>query len=332
MHAHLPRRLVVGLGLAAAARLAVPASAQATDPMPSWRDSPGKRALLEFVAAVTTEGGPDFVRPSERIAVFDNDGTLWVEQPVPTQLPFILDRMRTLAPQHPEWQQDAMLRAAIAGDAATVLGGGMQGLLHVAGAAMAGNSPEEFQQIAAEWLASTRDGRWNRPYTQLVYQPMLEVLALLRARGFTNFIVSGGGVEFIRAFAEEVYGLPPHQVVGSTFALRPAELNSRITLLREPVVDFIDDGPGKPVGIARHIGRRPIAAFGNSDNDLPMIHYTLEGPGRRFGMIVHHDDAAREYAYDRNVHMGRLARGLDEAQQRGWHVVSMRNDWSRIFP
>ena len=323
--------LALALGLAAQA----PTQAQAPpqrDPLPSWRDSPRRRALLDFVTAVTTAGSPDFVRPSERIAVFDNDGTLWVEQPVPTQLPFILDRMRALAPQNPAWMQDPLLRASIAGDATTVLASGTEGLLRLAGAAQAGNSPEEFQRIAAAWLATARDGKWNRPYTQLVYQPMLEVLALLRVNGFTNFIVSGGGVEFIRSFAEEVYGIPPHQVVGSTFALRPGEAGGRITLLREPVVDFVDDGPGKPVGIARHIGRRPIAAFGNSDNDLQMIQYTLEGPGRRFGMIVHHDDAAREYAYDRNVHMGRLARGLDEAAARGWHIVSMREDWTRIFP
>jgi phosphoglycolate phosphatase-like HAD superfamily hydrolase len=205
-------------------------------------------------------------------------------------------------------------------------------LLKLAGAAQAKNTSEEFQRIAAEWLATARDRKWNRAYTQLVYQPMLEVLALLRARGFATFIVSGSGVEFVRAFSGEVHGIPPHQVVGSTFTVRPGEQGGHITLTREPQVDFVDDGPGKPVGIARHIGRRPIAAFGNSDGDFQMLRYITEGLGRRLGMIVHHDDAEREYAYDRDSHVGRLARALDEAPRRGWSVVSMRQDWARAFP
>lgn len=308
------------------------ASAQTAAPLPSWRDTPRRRALLDFVTAVTTEGGPDFVPPPERIAVFDNDGTLWVEAPAYTQATFLFDRLRALAPANPAWQQDPMFRAALAGDMHAVAAGGMEGLARLGGAAMAGQSPEEFQRIATEWLATARDRRWNRPYTRLVYQPMLEVLALLRARGFTNFIVSGGGVEFIRAFSEATYGIPPHRVIGSTFALRSGEQEGRITLTRLPRVDFVDDGPGKPVGIARHIGRRPIAAFGNSDGDFQMLQYTTEGPGRRLAMLIHHDDAAREYAYDRESHVGRLARGLDEAAQRGWQVVSMREDWIRLFP
>jgi phosphoserine phosphatase len=320
--------------LLAAGLLAAPQAlrAQAADPLPSWRPGPRRQALLDFVAAVTTEGGPDFVPPAARIAVFDNDGTLWVEQPAYTQLAFILDRIRQLAPQHPGWQQDPVLRAAIAGDMRAVAAGGTEGLLRLAGAAQAGSSPEEFQRIAAEWLATARDPKWGRPYTALVYQPMLEVLALLRANGFTTFIVSGGGVEFVRAFSHDTYGIPPHQVVGSTFALKPGEADGRITLTREPQIDFVDDGPGKPVGIARHIGKRPIAAFGNSDGDWHMLRYTTEGPGRRLGMIVRHDDAEREYAYDRESHVGRLARALDEAPARGWHVISMRDDWRRVFP
>jgi phosphoserine phosphatase len=325
------RAMLALLGLAPLLPSAARAQAGA-DPLPSWRDGTPKRALLDFVAAVATEGGPDFVRPPERIAVFDNDGALWVEQPTYTQLRFILDRIRVLAPQNPAWQQDPLFHAAIAGDMHSVAAGGTEGLLKLAGAAQAGNNPEEFQRIAAEWLATARDRRWSRPYTQLVYQPMLEVLAFLRARGFTTFIVSGGGVELVRAFSEEVYGIPPHQVVGSTFALRPGEQDGRITLTREPHVDFVDDGPGKPVGIARHIGRRPIAAFGNSDGDFQMLQYTTEGSGRRLGMIVHHDDAEREYAYDRDSHVGRLARALDEALRRGWSIVSMRQDWARVFP
>jgi phosphoserine phosphatase len=215
---------------------------------------------------------------------------------------------------------------------AAVMAGGTEALLRLAGAAQAGGSPEAFLRLAADWLATARDPKWNRPYTALVYQPMLEVLAFLRANGFSTFIVSGGGVEFVRAFSQQVYGIPPHQVVGTSFALKPGEAEGRITLTREPHVDFVDDGPGKPVGIARHIGARPIAAFGNSDGDYQMLRYVTEGPGPRLGMIVHHDDAAREYAYDRTSHIGRLGRAIDEAPMRGWQVISMRDDWLRIFP
>jgi phosphoglycolate phosphatase-like HAD superfamily hydrolase len=317
----------------AALLFALPAAAlaQGADPLPSWRDGPRKRALLDFVAAVTREGGADYMRPSARIAVFDNDGTLWVEQPAYIQLLFILDRMRALAPANPAWQQDAVFRAAIAGDLHGAMAGGHEGLMRLAGAAMAGNTPEEFQAIAADWLKTARHPKWNRPYTAMVYQPMLEVLRLLRTAGFKTFIVSGGGVEFVRAFSEETYGIPPHQVVGSSFALAVGEDAGRLTLRREPRMDFIDDGPGKPIGIARHIGGRPIAAFGNSDGDFEMLRYTTEGAGRRLGMIIRHDDAAREYAYDRESHFGRLARALDAAPARGWQVVSMRDDWSRVF-
>jgi len=314
------------------AALPAAALAQGADPLPSWREGPRKRALLDFVASVTREGSAGYVPPAERIAVFDNDGALWVEQPAYPQLIFMLDRIRALAPQNPAWQQDAVFRAAIAGDMHGVMAGGSEGLMRLGGAAMAGNSPEEFQRIAAEWLKTARHPKWNRPYTSLVYQPMLEVLRFLRASGFTNFIVSGGGIEFVRAFAEETYGVPPQHVVGSSFALKVTEDSGRLTLLREPRVDFIDDGPGKPIGIARHIGRRPIAAFGNSDGDFEMLRYTTEGSGLRFGMIIRHDDAEREFAYDRESHIGRLARALDAASARGWQVVSMREDWARVFP
>jgi phosphoserine phosphatase len=311
--------------------LLLPAAAQAADPLPSWREGDTKRAILDFVAAVSTEGGAEFVPPAARIAVFDNDGTLWVEQPVYTQFLFILDRIRRLGPGRPDWQQDPLFRAAIAGDLQALGASGVEGLLTLAGTALAGNTPEEAQALAAAWLDGARDARWHRPYTQMVYRPMLELLALLRARGFTNFIVSGGGVEFVRAFAEPVYGIPPQQVVGSTFALQSGERDGRVVLTRTPRVDFVDDGPGKPVGIARHVGRRPIAGFGNSDGDVEMLHYATEAPGRRLGLLVRHDDAAREYAYDRASHIGRLALGLDEAPARGWQVASMRDDWTTIF-
>jgi phosphoglycolate phosphatase-like HAD superfamily hydrolase len=321
-----------GLPALVLASLAARAMAQgAVDPLPSWRVGPRRRALLDFIAAVTTEGDPRYVPPAGRIATFDNDGTLWVEQPMYTQLAFILDRMRTLAPRHPEWRQDPVLHAAATGNLDAVARAGIEGLVKVAGAAQAGTSPEELQEIAAAWLATARHPRWNRPYTELVYQPMLEVLALLAARGFTSFIVSGGGVEFVRAFSEGTYSIPPNRVVGTSFALKPGEAEGRITLTREPRIDFIDDGPGKPVGIARFIGRRPIAAFGNSDGDYEMLRYTTKGPGARLAMIVHHDDAEREYAYDRQSHFGRLDKALDAAPRLGWQVISMRSDWTRIF-
>lgn len=323
---------VLAAPLAALAPAAAQAQPGAADPLPSWRDGAVKRALRGFVAAVATEASPDFVPAPARVAVFDNDGTLWVEQPAYTQAIFILDRIRALAPANPAWQADPLFRAAIAGDARAVAAAGAEGVLRVAGAAQAGTTPEEFQRIAAEWLATARDARWARPYPRLVYQPMLEVLAFLHANGFTCFVVSGGGVEFIRAFAAETYGIPPHRVIGSTFALTPGERDGRLILTREPRVDFIDDGAGKPVGIARQIGQRPIAAFGNSDGDWHMLRYATEGPHRRLGLIIRHDDAAREFAYDRDSPVGRLARALDEAPARGWHVVSMRDDWSRIFP
>lgn len=330
MNPPLPRRMALGLIGATIAAAGLGAQPVA-DPLPSWRDGARKRALLDFAAAVTTPGNPDFVPPAARIATFDNDGTLWVEQPAYPQLIFILDRIRALAPLNPAWQQDGLFRAAIAGDLRAAAAGGADGLLKLAGAAQAGNTPEDFQRLAAEWLAAARDPRWRRPYTELVYQPMIELLGFLRAQGFSTFIVSGGGVEFVRAFSEQVYGIPPHQVIGSSFALAPGEAEGRIVLTREPRVDFIDDGPGKPVGIARHIGRRPIAAFGNSDGDWHMLRYATEGPGRRLGMILRHDDADREYAYDRESHVGRLSRALDEAPQRGWQVISMREDWARVF-
>ncbi len=322
----LARRSLAGLLLTAAT---VPASAQVgADALPSWRDGPRRRAILDFLAATTMEGSPDFVPPAERLAVFDNDGTLWIEQPTYTQIAFALDRLRALAPQHPEWQTQEPFRSALAGDQAGLAQSGLQGMMQIISVTHAGMSPEAFHAIVLEWLGQARHPRFNRPYTELIYQPMLELVGLFRARGFRTCIVSGGTVEFMRPWTGRIYGIPPENVVGTTFQMRFE--NGR--LLRLPQLDLVDDGPGKPVGISRFLGRRPQAAFGNSDGDYEMLQYVTSAPGRRLGMIVHHDDAEREYAYDRQSHFGKLDRGLNDAAARGWHLVSMRQDWSRIFP
>lgn len=315
-----------------AALAAQPSRAQGPDPLPSWNDGAAKQAIVAFVRVTTTPGLATFVPPAERIAVFDNDGCLWAEQPVYFQLLFAIDRVKALAPQHPEWKTTQPFKAALEGDMKALAAAGEKGLLQLVMASHAGNTPEEFQQIVRDWLATARHPRFKRPYTELVYQPMLELLAYLRASGFRTFIVSGGGIEFVRAWSEKVYGIPPEQVVGSSIKTKYEVRDGVPTLARLPEIDFIDDKAGKPVGINRHIGRRPIAAFGNSDGDFQMLEWTTAGPGARFGLLVHHDDAEREYAYDRKSHIGKLDRGLDEAAARGWIVVSMKRDWNRVFP
>jgi len=331
MPLRLSRRAVTALLLAA-----LPGAAAGQqgggDPLPSWREGATKRAILDFLDAVTTEGGPDFVAPADRLAVFDNDGTLWVEQPLYTEFVFAFDRVRTLAPQHPEWADREPFRSVIAGDMAAVARAGHKGIAEIIAVTHTGMMPEVFHQTALDWLATARHPRFHRPYTDCIYQPMLEVLALFRARGFRTYIVSGGTTEFMRPWAERVYGVPPDQVVGTTFKLRYEVVQDRGELLTLPEIELIDDGPGKPAGISRIIGRRPVAAFGNSDGDYEMLEYTTTGPGRRLGVIVHHDDAEREYAYDRQSHIGRLDRGLSDAERKGWHLASMRGDWSRVFP
>ncbi len=309
-----------------------PGFAQAPDPLPSWNDGAAKQAIVAFVRATTTPGLSSYAPPAERVAVFDNDGTLWAEQPAYFQLLFALDRVKALAPQHPEWKTTQPFKAALEGDMKALAAAGEKGLLQLVMASHAGNTPEEFQQIVKEWLATALHPRFKRPYTELVYQPMLELLAYLRANGFKTFIVSGGGIEFVRAWSEKVYGIPPEQVVGSSIETKYEVRNGTPTLVRLPKIDFIDDKAGKPVGINRHIGRRPIAAFGNSDGDFQMLEWTTAGPGARFGLLLHHDDAEREYAYDRKSHVGKLDRGLDEAAARGWVVVSIKRDWNRVFP
>ncbi len=318
--------------VALAAAIAVSSVAAAADGLPSWKDGKTKQTIVQFVKQVTTNGGPKYVRPAERIAVFDNDGTLWAEQPMYFQAAFVLDRVKALAPKYPEWKDQEPFKSVLTGDMGGVNAAGMKGLLELVGATHGGMTSDEFDQIARNWLAMARHPRFNRPYTDLVYQPMIELLAFLRANGFKTYIVSGGGVEFIRAFSEKVYGVPPEQVVGSSIKTKYEVRDGRPVIARLPEIDFIDDMAGKPVGIQKFIGRRPLMAFGNSDGDFEMLEWTTSGPGPRFGLIVHHDDAVREWAYDRESHAGRLKRGLDEGPQRGWVIASMKSDWRRVFP
>jgi phosphoglycolate phosphatase-like HAD superfamily hydrolase len=309
-----------------------PPSAPAADPLPSWNEGPAKRSIIDFVGRVTRQGGPDFVSPPERIATFDNDGTLWSEQPLYFQFLFALDRVKALAAQHPDWTEKQPFKGVFEGDTRAVMSTGERGLLDLMSATHAGNTTEEFERIVSDWIATARHPKFNRPYTEMVYQPMLEVLAYLRANGFKTFIVSGGGVEFMRPWVERVYGIPPERVVGSRAKVQYEVRNGVPVLARLAEVDFIDDKSGKPVGIHQVIGRRPIAAFGNSDGDFEMLEWVTSGSGPRFGLIVHHTDAEREWAYDRASHIGQLLRGLDEAPKRGWIVADMKSDWKTVFP
>ncbi len=306
--------------------------ARAADPLPSWNEGPAKQAIIDFVTRVTTPGSPDFVPVPERIATFDNDGTLWCEKPLPVQLYFALDRVKELAPQHPEWQTNEPFASILKGDLKGAMAGGDHALLELVMATHTGNTTDEFEQIVKDWIATAKHPKTGKHYTEMVYQPMLEVLAYLRANGFKNFIVSGGGIEFMRAWAEQVYGIPPEQVIGCSVKTKFDLRDGTPVLVRLPEVNFNDDKGGKPVGINQHIGRRPVMAFGNSDGDLQMLQYTGAGSGARFCLYVHHDDAEREYAYDRKDSLARLDLGLDEAAARGWTVVSMKNDWKQIFP
>ncbi|WP_425349022.1 HAD family hydrolase [Methyloligella halotolerans] len=302
------------------------------DPLPSWNDGAAKQAIEGFVEKVTEEEGPDYVAPDNRIAVFDNDGTLWVEHPAYTQLVFAIDRVKALAPEHPEWKDKQPFKAVLEGDMKTLAASGQKGIAELVMATHAGMTPAEFETIVEDWLAEAKHPRFKKPYTELAYQPMLELLSYLRDNGFKTFIVSGGGIEFMRPWTDRVYGIPPDQVVGSSIKTEFQDKDGDPELMRMPAMNFIDDGPGKPVGINQHIGQRPIAAFGNSDGDLQMLEWTTAGDGPRFGMIVHHTDAKREYAYDRDTKFGRLDKALDMAPEEGWTVVDMKNDWKQIFP
>ncbi len=306
--------------------------ARAADPMPSWNDGPAKQSIIAFVEKATKPGAPDFVPVSERIATFDNDGTLWCEKPLPVQLYFVIDRVKALAPQHPDWETKEPFASILKGDPKGLMAGGERGLMEVIMATHTGNTTEEFERIVKDWIATARHPKTGKLYTDMVYQPMLEVLAYLRANGFKTFIVSGGGIEFMRPWAEKTYGIPPEQVVGSSVKTKFELRDGRPALVRLPEVNFNDDKGGKPVGINLHIGRRPVMAFGISDGDLQMLQYTGAGSGPRFCLYVHHDDADREYAYDRQDHLARLDKGLDEAAAKGWTVVSMKNDWKQVFP
>jgi phosphoglycolate phosphatase-like HAD superfamily hydrolase len=306
--------------------------AGAADPLPSWNDGPTRRAVVAFVERVTKEAGPDFVPAPERIATFDNDGTLWSEQPYYVQVAFALDRINALSAMHPEWREKPLLRAAIDRDLRPILAGTPRDRLELIAASHAGMTSEEFDRIVSGWIATAKHPRFDRPYTELAYQPMLELLAYLRANGFRTYIVSGGGIEFMRPWAERVYGIPPEQVIGSAIKVEYQVRDGRPVLVRLPEIEFIDDRAGKPVGIQRAIGRRPIAAFGNSDGDYEMLRWTTTGPGPRLALIVHHTDAAREWAYDRESQVGRLARALDDAPRYGWVVADMKDDWKVIYP
>ncbi|MBS7698374.1 MULTISPECIES: HAD family hydrolase [unclassified Chelatococcus] len=309
----------------------LPAVAQ-TDPLPSWNDGRTKSAILDFVRRVTTEGGADFVPIEERVATFDNDGTLWSEQPMYFQVAFAMDRVKEMAATNPALRDTQPFKAVIEGDRAALAALGEKGLLDIVALTHSGTSVADFDAIVRKWLATARHPRFDRPYTELVFQPMLELLNYLRANGFKTFVVSGGGIEFMRPWVPATYGIPPEQIVGSSGKTIFKLNNDKPVIEKLPAVEFVDDGPGKPVGINRFIGRRPVFAAGNSDGDLQMLQWTTLNTGPRFGLLVHHTDSVREWAYDRQSEVGRLDKALDEAPRRGWTVVDMKNDWKVIYP
>ena len=330
LRAHQLRFLLSGF--VATVAICICSVANAADPLPSWTDRAAKTAILEFVAAVTDEKSKDYVELAERIAVFDHDGTLWVEYPMYTQMLFAFERVKELAPQHPEWKTTQPFKALLEGDMKTVGQSGMKGLMEIVVATHSGMTAAEFEAEASEWLATAKHPKFDRLYSEAIYQPQLELLAYLRANGFKTFIVSGGGIQFMRPITEKNYGIPPDQVVGSSAVTEFQMKGGKPALVRQPKIDFVNDKAGKPVGIYEHIGQRPILAFGNSDSDMQMIEYTVAGEGRRLGLFVHHTDADREYAYDRKSHVGTLDEALDQADANGWIVVDMKKDWQTIFP
>ena len=329
----IPKSVVAAAIILASSLLtAAPAGAAASDPLPSWNDGQSKQSIIEFVAKVTRRQSPAYVPPEERIATFDNDGTLWSEQPVYFQLQFALDRVKALAPQHPEWKDTEPFNHLLSGDMKAFQAGGEKSIMAVIAATHAGITTEEFETIVSEWMASAKHPKTGRRYNEMIYRPMVELLAYLRANGFKTFIVSGGGVEFMRPWVEKAYGIPPEQVVGSSGKLKFEMRQDKPVLVKLPEVQFIDDKEGKPIGIQTFIGRRPLAAFGNSDGDQQMLQWTMSGVGTRFALLVHHTDAEREWAYDRQSSVGKLDKALDEAQAKGWTIVDMKKDWKTIYP
>jgi phosphoglycolate phosphatase-like HAD superfamily hydrolase len=316
--------LVVGLGFASLSK--------AENNLPSWNEVPAKQAIIDFVNKTTQLNSPDYVPVTERIAVFDNDGTLWSEQPLYFQALFCFDRIKALAQQHPEWETQEPFASVLRSDTASAMTGADRSLLEMVIATHANMTIDEFHQIVSEWIAKAKHPKTGRLYTEMVYQPMLELLDYLRANGYKTYIVSGGGLEFMRPWVEKTYGIPPEQVIGSSIKTQFEMRNNKPVLVRLPELNFINDKAGKPIGINQHIGRRPIAAFGNSDGDLQMLQWTTAGNGPRFALYVHHTDAKREWAYDRQSHIGKLDQGLDEAQQKGWTIVDMKQDWKIIYP
>ena len=327
-----PERLIRVALLCVSLLSASAASAQAPDPLPSWSEGPTKQSVVTFVARVTAKGSPDYVPPAQRVATFDNDGTLWAEQPLYVQLLFALDRVKALAPRHPEWKTKEPFASLLKGNVNKALAGGDKAIAEIVMVTHAGMTTEQFEGIVKDWIATARHPRTGNLFTEMVYQPMLELLAYLRANGFKTFIVSGGGIEFMRPWTEKVYGIPPEQVVGSSIKTKYEVRDGKPVLVRLPALEFIDDKAGKPVGINSHIGRRPIAAFGNSDGDRQMLEWTQGGGGGRLMMLVHHDDAAREWAYGSKSKIGTFSDALmAEARKQGWTVISMKNDWKKIF-
>jgi phosphoglycolate phosphatase-like HAD superfamily hydrolase len=333
MHRLIPLPALAACAALLAAHL-LPArrAAERPDPLPSWNDGAAKKALLDFVAKVTDKNGTDYVPPAERIATFDNDGTLWCEQPMYFQVVFVFERVRELAAAHPEWKGKQPFKAVIDGDRKAMAKFTEKEMDQLFAATSAGMTPEEFKATAAKWLGASKHPRFKRPYKELVYQPQLELMKHLRAGGFKVFIVSGGGTDFIRSYAEGAYGVPPEQVVGTSAKTRYDFKDDVARLIKLPEIQSIDDGPGKPININWHIGRRPTLAFGNSDGDKQMLEYTASGKGPRLMLLLHHDDAEREYAYDRKSRVGRLDKAWDEAVRRKWVVVSMKKDFKKVFP
>ncbi|MCA0893995.1 HAD family hydrolase [Microbulbifer agarilyticus] len=307
-------------------------AAASNDPLPSWSVGKTKQAIVSFVEKTTREGSPDFVPENQRIATFDNDGTLWAEQPVYFQLIYALDQVKKMAPQHPEWKTEEPFASALKGDMNKLVASGKEGLMKIIGATHANMTADEFSENVSQWLKTARHPKTNRPYNEMVYQPMLELLNYLRANGFKTFIVSGGGTDFLRVFAEQTYGIPPDQVVGSSLKAEYKVRDGKPEIIKLADINLINDKAGKPVGIHQHIGQRPIFAAGNSDGDFQMLEWTTAGEGPRFGLLLHHTDDKREWAYDRKSHVGRLDQGLDQAANRGWLVIDMQEDWDQVFP